>query len=74
MHTTQLPDGWRAHHNGDFAGEVRLTHQTPAGVMEIEVPFEVLLNLVMNYLQSRMVARIEYMTHRELADEIVRRS
>jgi hypothetical protein len=64
MHTTDLGNGWRVHHNGtDFAGEVQITGgPNSIGMADpdtVELPFEVILRITLTYLQNRAVERLE---------------
>jgi hypothetical protein len=72
MHTTQLPSGNLAHHNGDFSGEVQFVIDTKGYSDEhldelkaetdkiyVWIPFDDLVHLVASWKRDRIVAEVE---------------
>lgn len=57
-HTTDLGDGWIAHHNGDFSGNVTL-RRPDAPEHQFRIPFDCLLLLVAEAVRSKRVAELE---------------
>lgn len=62
-HTSRLPDGWIAIHNGDFSGLVQFKRDGPA---VIRLPFNVILALVTQYIRDQRISRLEDMTDEEI--------
>lgn len=50
---------WRAHHNGDFSGTVILTKAKGRKVVEFEVPFDFLAQLVGQAMIDRKTWELE---------------
>lgn len=80
MHTTQLPSGNLAHHNGDFSGEIHFVIDTGGWADEdiaelkvetdkirVFIPFEDLKHLVASWKRSELISKLE----QESADEIL---
>ena len=64
MHTTTLGMGWSANHNSDFSGTVRLAD---AGTgREIDVPFNILLKLIAEYVRRDRMHKLEQATLADL--------
>lgn len=68
MHTTNLPCGWTANHNGDFSGEVFLRPQ--GGQDDVVIPFDVLAALVAEKIRRDRIAALENMTTGQLLDRL----
>lgn len=80
MHTTQLPSGSLAHHNGDFSGDVEFVIDTRGWTDEhldeslrnetdkvhVWIPFEDLLHLVASWKRDRVVAEVEEATTEQI--------
>jgi hypothetical protein len=62
-HTSRLPDGWIAIHNGDFSGDTLLRHD---GEDVAYVPFHIIKALVSQYVRDQRIARLEDMTDEEV--------
>lgn len=67
MHTTTIGvEGqlYDCHHNGDYSGDVIIFKRDDVA-SEVQVPFELMLELVGNMLTSRFTERMEQMTGKE---------
>ena len=78
MHTTQASQGTVFHHNGDYSGSVKIqVPEEPAKhtfgsqtCWVTEVPFEDIRELVLDYLRSKLIARLESVEGDELEYEL----
>lgn len=66
MHTTELPSGNRAHHNGDYSGDVLVQIPRDAvlltpdvTVYEVKIPMGDLIQIVSDYIRDEMVHAAE---------------
>lgn len=79
MHTTQLPSGNLAHHNGDFSGDVEFVIDTGAWSDEtieslktetdkvrVTIPFEDLVHLVASWKRDRIIEQVETAVNDEI--------
>jgi hypothetical protein len=55
MHTTEI-QGHVIHHNGDYSGDVTIIDPAKD---EMTLPFEVLKELVANYVRDEQISRLE---------------
>ena len=77
MHSKDFGNGITIHHNGDYSGDVKIdvprgktnTFATPTNqFVEVEIPFEVLRSLVLDYLRSKTISNLESMTDYDLEE------
>lgn len=57
MHTLKTETGWVANVNGDFSGDVRLSHEEKG--VDVTLPFDVLKSLVAEYVRREKITRLE---------------
>lgn len=76
MHSKQFDGEITIHHNGDYSGDVKINvpkhrveeFNAPNSVYEIEIPFEVLRSLVLDYIRNRTISNFESMTDDDLEE------
>jgi hypothetical protein len=67
MHTTELLNGWRVHHHGDFSGNVIFSN----GKKELEIPFDSVKELVAVYVRERKQEQLEDKLDNSSDDELL---
>jgi hypothetical protein len=80
MHTMNWEDPdtavkWYVHHNGDFSGDVFFEtdsglHQRVEEMGRVEIPFDLLKELVGRYIQGRVISNIEDMDGADTIDYV----
>lgn len=66
MHTLKRPDGWTAHFNGDFSGDVQLLNERKR--VDVTLPFSVLEAFVVECVRRKKIARLEQADGDEILD------
>jgi hypothetical protein len=75
MHSTKI-NGVTIHHDGDYSGNVLLVlpadkiEEAPHGQVFVEIEFDVLRKLVLNYIQGKIISKVEELDYEQLEQKL----